>query len=95
MDIDHKFFFVVALPFLLAFTGQVHSEESWQLKRLLHPDNEDLTKESKGSVFIYDGLYETDIEFALTNHFHRIESMMFIRTKVVTDGEVEEVDDCS
>lgn len=95
MDIDRTSFNVVALPLFLAFSGQVHSDKPWQLKRLLQPDNQDLLQESRGSVFIYDGLYETDIEFALTNQFHRIENMMFIRNKIIKEGKVEEVDDCS
>ena len=94
MDIDRKSC-VVAFPLFLASIVQVHGDESWQLKRLLDPDHQELIQESNGTVFIYDGLFDSDIEFALTDQFHRIESMMFIRTKSISDGEVEQEDDCS
>ena len=95
MEIDHKLLLTVIMPLLLLPLGPVQGDESWQLNRLLKPDANALLEESNGSVFIYDGLFESDIDFALTDQFHRMESMMFIRTKVIADGEVEEADDCS
>ena len=85
---------VSVLVILLISTASASRNSSWQLERLLSPQEHHINQESKGAVFIYDRLYETDIETALDQQFNRIDSMMFIRTRIVKDGEVTETDDC-
>jgi len=82
-------FFIINLPINIAF-----GDGSWQLNRLIQPQKEHLNQEAKGLVFIYDVLFERDVETALNTNFGRIDNMMFIRTKVIVEGEVEETDDC-
>lgn len=94
MDSKQQILAVCLMVLLLGPVMPAFGYESWQLNRLLHPQLEHLNQEAEGLIFIYDGLYDEDIESALTSHFHRIDNMMFIRTKVIVDGEVEEMDDC-
>ncbi len=84
--------------------GAQADNHGWQLKKLFSPTSQDLAREARGQIFIYDGLRDTDVERALQNEFERIGSMMFVRT-VITDrsgaplrdetgGYVTEDDDC-
>lgn len=57
----------------------------WQLRRLMQPLPHELEKERSGSVYIYDGLTEPEVESALNVHFDRIQYMMFMGT-VKTDA---------
>lgn len=66
----------------------------WQLRRLMEPLQVELEKERKGSVYIYDGLNETEVEKALNTHFDRIQYMMFMGT-VRTDTRGEPLRDAS
>jgi len=52
-----------------------------ELRRLLEPTPSELAQEQKGRIYIYEGLRESDIERAMRDQFHRVESMMFIRTQ--------------
>ena len=85
---------VVAILIFCIPWSQLLASDSWQINRLMHPQQDHLKQESKGAVFIYDGLYDSDVETALTDQFNRIEHMMFIRTKVLDNGVIEEADDC-
>ena len=57
------------------------SIEEWQLERIYNPEEYVLESESRGLVFIYDGLSETRVDQILDDHFERIEAMMFTRVK--------------
>ena len=70
------------------------NHNSAQLQRLLNPQAYHISMEENGSVYIYDGLYDSDVELALDQQFHRVDHMMFVRTRVVENGEVFETDDC-
>jgi hypothetical protein len=60
----------------------------WQVQRLMEPSPRDLEKERKGSVYIYDGLTEREVDTALNTQFSRIQNMMFVGTvKTDTHGE--------
>ncbi|MGA7799740.1 MAG: hypothetical protein WCC36_02930 [Gammaproteobacteria bacterium] len=56
------------------------SSQQWQHERLFHPIPQQLAREQRGSVFIYDGLTEHDIEAAMGQQFDRVGSMMFVNT---------------
>mgnify|MGYP003493296439 FL=1 len=60
----------------------------WQVRRLMQPLPHELKKERSGSVYIYDGLTEREVETALDAHFNRIQYMMFVGT-VKTDARGE------
>lgn len=64
----------------------------WRMQRLMEPSPRDLEKERKGSVYIYDGLTEREVDTALNNQFHRIQNMMFMGT-VKTDARGEPLQD--
>ena len=77
--------------------GAIAAEyEEWQLAMLFDPSAGQLKVEERGRVFIYEGIKSTDVQRVLDSQFHRLDSMMFIRTKFVNkDGNVEsEDDDC-
>ena len=57
----------------------------WQMRRLMQPSPYELKKERRGSVYIYDGLTEREVETALDTNFDRIQHMMFMGT-VRTDA---------
>ena len=57
----------------------------WQVRRLMQPSPYELKKERRGSVYIYDGLTEREVETALDTNFDRIQHMMFMGT-VRTDA---------
>jgi hypothetical protein len=50
-------------------------------RRLFQPTQAELQEEAAGRIYIYDGLTHADIERAMDEEFHRVESMMFIRVK--------------
>jgi hypothetical protein len=71
-----------------AFAGDVSEIE---LRRLFAPAPAELAAETEGRIYIYDGVRDTDVERALEEEFERVDSMMFIRTKVTDDsGDVRE-----
>lgn len=86
----------VTVTLLLLIAPHSHADESasWQLERLFQPSQAHLYEEQKDKVFIYDGLYEQDVETALTDQFNRIGNMMFVRTKEIQQGVVVQNDDC-
>ncbi|MGB7932555.1 MAG: hypothetical protein WCH04_10095 [Gammaproteobacteria bacterium] len=59
---------------------------NWQMVRLFEPPQNELKREAKGRVMIYDGLTEKDVERALDEQFDRLVYMMFIRV-VVTESD--------
>jgi hypothetical protein len=64
----------------------------WQVQRLLEPSQRELEKERKGSVYIYDGLTDREVDTALKTQFPRIQNMMFVGT-VKTGARGEPVQD--
>lgn len=87
-------FSVGAMPVsMLSFANPGHgmdldpdkSLHDWQVQRLMAPSPRDLEKERKGSVYIYNGLTEREVDAALETQFPRIQNMMFVGT-VKTDA---------
>jgi hypothetical protein len=64
----------------------------WQVQRLMKPSLQDLEKERKGGVYIYDSLTEREVDTALDTQFPRIQNMMFVGT-VKTDPQGEPLHD--
>ena len=85
---------VTSLVVLLSWNAAVmsNSHTDWQLKRLYSPTAQELELE-RNKVFIYDGLYAYQVDKAMDNQFDRIDSMMFVRVKVVEDGEEQQLKD--
>lgn len=75
----------VAEPTLAVAQDSDQALHDWQLRRLMQPLPHELEKEHSGSVYIYDGLTEPEVETALSAHFERIQYMMFMGT-VKTDA---------
>jgi hypothetical protein len=60
-----------------------------ELRRLFEPTAAERQQESKGRIYIYDGLTDKDVARAMDEEFERVESMMFIRLKPTDEqGEV-------
>ena len=57
----------------------------WRMQRLMAPSPRELEREKRGSVYIYDGLTEREVDVALETQFARIQNMMFVGT-VKTDA---------
>jgi len=75
-----------------------NSMQEWNLKRLMHPNKQQLAMERKQKVFLYMGMKDVDIDQAMDMYFNRIESMMIagiIRTdksgRVMRDPNTGEV----
>jgi len=85
--------FIVAV--LMAGASQAaHEEQSdYQLQRLMSPTPEQLRGEKTGKVMIYDGLTQKQVNHAMNEQFHRIENMMFVRTRVVDENGDEAVEE--
>ena len=64
-----------------AATSQGHIED-YQLRTLLQPDEAQLSRESRGSVYIYDGLTDKLVHQAMDEQPERIQSMMFVNTQI-------------
>ena len=70
-----------SLPVQAADQDADKALHDWQLRRLTQPLPQELAKERSGSVYIYDGLKDREVDVALTSHFERIQYMMFVGTK--------------
>lgn len=64
----------------------------WQLKRLYNPTPSDVEQETKGNVYIYDGMTDVEVEAAINMHFDRIQNMMFIGTIKTGPGGQPKID---
>lgn len=81
-----------AFPAAAAAQDPDQALHDWQLRRLMQPLPFERAKEQRGSVYIYDGLTEQEVEAALGLHFDRIQYMMFVGT-VKTDASGEPLRD--
>jgi hypothetical protein len=59
---------------------------TWQQRRLEQPTTAELQWERNIHVMIYEGMNDREVEHAMTAHFNRVQSMMFVNT-VVTDDK--------
>lgn len=77
---------ILALTLFLLFAATASAVagdiRSIELRRLFQPTEKELSAETQGKVYIYDGLSDADIQRAMDEEFDRIDSMMFIRTKI-------------
>lgn len=64
----------------------------WQWRRLTQPTTSQLEQEKNGQVYVYDGLLDRDVEYALDRHFDRIQSMMFMGTVKTDAGGQPKID---
>lgn len=53
----------------------------FQRNALFQPSERQLEREAGGSVFIYDGLTDREVDRAMDQQPERIKAMMFVRTK--------------
>ena len=86
---------ITATVALWAVTS-VNAEDSYQMKVLFNPSENQLDAEARGHIMIYDGMQLAEVNRAMDEHYDRIENMMFVRTVIpVESGEVElEEDGC-
>jgi len=79
--------------------------DSYQQNALFHPSSNQLRRESQGFVYIYDEMTDKTIDKAMDDQPERIQSMMFVNTKMtdengnpLRDAETGEIlvadDDC-
>jgi len=90
-----KYLTVVFAAALSSTSHAMAAGAEWQKERLLDPTPSQLAVEAKGRVAIYDGLDSRTVDRALDEQFHRIDSMMFVRTRhTEPDGTHWADDDC-
>jgi hypothetical protein len=82
----HSILIVLAMSSLFSNSTLADDDpaRNWQLSLLFNPGEQQYKMESRGRVFIYDGLRDSEVERALDEQYDRVESMMFINT-VITD----------
>jgi len=67
-------------------TAEQPPGDAWQHNLLFAPTAKQIEIEERGRVVIYDGLRDLDVDRAMREQFHRVQSMMFVRT-VITDEQ--------
>ena len=78
---------------LIPATGLASNKvDTIQLKNLFEPSQSQLQRETKGHIYIYDGLTDRLVNQAMDKQFDRIQNMMFVGT-IVTDVQGEPVVD--
>ena len=88
MDFLHCFRVFCAVS-VLSCSVVVHADDEppvalsldYQLRRLVAPTPDERIAENRGSIYIYDSLEAADVDSALDQQFHRIQNMMFVRTR--------------
>jgi len=60
-------------------------QNSYQAYILTNPGKAQLQREANGSVFIYEGLTDTQVNMAMDQQWERIRSMMFVSTQITDD----------
>ena len=84
---------MLALSAIATSASAGTSLENYYENLLTNPDEHVLLAENRGRVTIYDGLDSRLVDSALDSQFDRIDSMMFVRTRVVLADGTEEIDD--
>ena len=70
-------------------TGRASNKvDTIQLRNLFEPGQSQLHRETKGHIYIYDGITDRLVNQTMDNQFNRIQNMMFVGT-VVTDKQGE------
>ncbi len=90
-QIKHRLFILVLLV-IPSLAGQAAAAD-WQTRRLLEPSATQQHAETRGSVYIYDGLHEDTVDRALDGQFGRIQNMMFVGVRHTTVAGDEFADD--
>ena len=85
-------FSMVILSVALSACASITQPLTWQQRRLEQPTKAELQWERNGHVMIYEGMTDREVEHAMTVHFNRVQSMMFVNT-VVTDDKGNPVKD--
>ena len=79
---------------LIPATGLAHNQiDTIQLKNLFVPSQSQLHRETKGHIYINDGLTDRLVNQAMDEQFNRIENMMFVGTIVTKEQGKPAVDD--
>jgi hypothetical protein len=76
-----KLRFLLPLAWIAAGGAMAEGVRDIELRRLFEPTPAEIRAENAGSIYIYDGLRDLDVQRALEEEFDRVENMMFIRTK--------------
>jgi hypothetical protein len=57
--------------------AEANTFSDYQLRRLLDPTESEMRAETKGRIYIYDGMTAAQVDEALDNNFDRMDAMMF------------------
>jgi hypothetical protein len=77
--------FAVSVIWLTSMMQPAYADQkAWQMATLFSPSPAQIEREEEGRVMIYHGMKDVDVERAMDDQFHRIETMMFTGT-IVTD----------
>ncbi len=87
---------VFIIGMLVMLSGDISATASendmsndFQRNALFQPSERQLEREASGSVFIYDGLTDREVDIAMDQQPERIKAMMFVRTKTTdVNGEL-------
>ena len=94
MRIKHTTITIITICLLWGTAALADPQGDWQLEMIHDPSAAQIKVEERGRVYIYDGLYDSDVKLAMETQFDRVDNMMFVRTKVETpQGETETEDD--
>ena len=66
--------------------GDSAAYREMQMRRLFEPTTRELQREREGRVYIYDGLTDRTVQRAMDQEYDRVQSMMFVRTLVTSEG---------
>lgn len=81
--------FLLTVSVHSASSEELAAVEIWQNNTLFNPSKSVLEREHSGSVMIYDGITDREIERAMEEQFNRVQAMMFVN--VVKTDEAGEV----
>ena len=65
---------------VVAAAGEFNND--FQRNTMFQPNASQLEREAMGFIFIYDGLADYEIDRAMDEYPERIDSMMFVRTRL-------------
>ena len=84
-----KALILVITSLSIGLSNVAQAYDKYQYEVLLNPTPDMLESEARGRIMIYDGLENEVVETALNEQFERIENMMFVRTRYLSDdGEI-------